>query len=267
MNPNNPYEQQPYQPPQAGTPPMQPPVGGQSPYGQPLSPQQQPVQPQQWTQQPQPISPPSDPLPQQTPQPLADFNSDYLNQIAPKQNKPVKKFGVIALIIGVLLAAGVAVMLLLGAGAPDFATQSKDVQGRINTLLTVADSQQRNLKENDISIANSTLSSALTTMNTDLGTIMKARGVKGASTGKVNPSKTELAYAEALQKKLDDAYQRGTLDRNYTSQMTYELTILRGKLTMLKDSGKSKSVTEFANSAIQNVDAILTAYNNFSATK
>lgn len=177
------------------------------------------------------------------------------------------KIGIFALIGGVLAAVAIAVFMILGSGGPDFATQAKDIQGRINSLMTVADSQQTHLKENDISLANSTLSSALTTMNTDLVTIMKARGVKGASTGKVNPTKTEQAYAETLQKKLDDAYQRGTLDRNYTSQMTYELTILRGKLTKLKNSGKSKSVTEFSNTAIKNVDAILAAYNNFSATK
>jgi cell division protein FtsL len=268
MNPNNPYEQPGTQPQSGPQPPVQPQpplTSGQPQYGQPVPPQQPAVAP--WPAQPQLTSPQPEPLAQPTPQPLAQFNSDYLNQIAPQSKKPVNKFGMIALIGGVLLAAIIAVILLIGSGGPDFATQAKDVQGRINTLQEVADSQQTHLKENDISLANSTLSSALTTMNTDLGTIMKSKGVKGASATKVNPTKTELAYATTLQKKLDDAYQRGTLDRTYTTQMTYELTILRGKLTKLTHSANSKSVTEFSDTAIQNVDAILAAYNKFSSTK
>jgi hypothetical protein len=49
--------------------------------------------------------------------------------------------------------------------------------------------------------------------------------------------------------------------------MTYELTVLRSKLTRMKTAANSKSVTAYVDSAVANIDPILKAYNAFSATK
>ena len=72
---------------------------------------------------------------------------------------------------------------------------------------------------------------------------MKERKLKTSE--KSAAAKTEKAYSDELAKTLDDSYQRGTLDRTYTSQMTYELTVLKSKLTKLQRSTKSKELTEF----------------------
>jgi hypothetical protein len=207
---------------------------------------------------------------QNTPQaaePTTQYSVDYLNQIAPTQKKSTNRFAVIALIAGVLLATIVAVFVLANAGPPDFSTQAKGVQARITTLQTVADGQQTHLNENAISEANSSLSSALTSMNTELSAIMKAKGLKATDAAKATVTKTEKTYAIALVKKLDDSYQRGTLDRTYAAQMTYELTVLRSQLNRMKNTANSKSVTAYVDSAVTNIDAILKAYDAFSATK
>ncbi len=257
MNPDNPYQPTP-------RPDGQP---SEPPYGTP----QQQQQPQQYNPQPLP-----QPIPlgaaavQNTPQPLAasdQYSVDYLNQIAPVQQKSINRFAIFALIGGVLVAVVAAILIFANAGPPDFSTQAKGIQSRITTLQSVADSQQINLKENSISEANSTLSSALTSMSTELTALMKTKGIKATSKASATVARSEKTYSATLVKKLDDSYQRGTLDRTYTTQMTYELTVLRSKLVRMDNTANSKSVTTYVKTAVTNIDAILKAYNAFSATK
>lgn len=271
MNPDNNYQPLKHPDPQ---PPAQPsfrPQGQPAPYQQPM-PNQQP--PQNGYAAPAPTNPAYErpvplaaagiePVPQQV-SPNDPYPLDYLNQIAPVEKKSVNKFAVFALIGSVLLVAIAAVILFASSGPPDFSTQAKAVQSRITTLQTVADAQQSHLKETAISEANSSLASALTSMDAELSTIMKTKGIKKSPAA---AKSTEKAYADALSKKLDDSYQRGTLDRTYAAQMTYELTVLKSRLNRMKNSANSKSVTTYVNSAVVNIDAILKAYSKFSATK
>lgn len=281
MNPDNAYqptprpEVQPMEPAYGAPSPTQ--YSGSTPLPQPAL--QQPVLQATPTTEPA-FSPTSTPLPRPIPLSAAtiqnntqlsgsneQYSVDYLNQIAPSQKKSTSRFAVFAPIGGIILVALAAVIIFANAGPPDFSTQAKSAQSRIITLQTVADGQQTHLKENTISEANSSLASALTSMNTELTAIMKTKGIRVADSTKVAVSKTEKAYAENLTKKLDDSYQRGTLDRTYASQMTYELTVLRSTLNRMKNTANSKSVTTYVNSAVTNIDAILKAYNAFSATK
>jgi hypothetical protein len=274
MNPQDPYPpaQQPTTPPAAPAPDTYP-QAAQPGYTTPQPPMPQQVAPSQPAQpESQPVDYPR-PMPlgaaahQPQQQPQTAYNADYLNQIAPKTTVKTNRFAVFGLIGAVLLLVIAAVVIFANAGPPDFSTQAKAIQSRLTTLQTVADSQQPNLKENAISEANSSLSSALTSTSTDLATLMKTKGIKASSDASKNVSKTEKAYADALKKKLDDSYQRGTLDRTYTTQMTYELTVLKNKLIRMKNTANSKSVTNFVDAANANIDAILKTYSAFSATK
>ena len=274
MYPQNPYEpgrtpQQPAEPPTLShsgpvvplyPTPVQPSAYSEQPYQQPPTPA--PVQPDTPAPQPAPLSS----VPHPGYEPRDEFSIDYLNQIAPTQQKPVNRLAVFGLIGGILAAAAIAVVLLTSSGGATPSTQMQQTLARIGTLQTVADAQQKHLAENDINQANATLSSALSSMKTDLTAIMKTKGVKVADKKSASTT-TETAYLTKLQKKLDDSYQRGTLDRTYTSQMTYELTLLRSKLKKLQSGSDSKSLTAFCTSAITNVDAILKAYANFTETK
>jgi hypothetical protein len=77
----------------------------------------------------------------------------------------------------------------------------------------------------------------------------------------------ETAYKTALLKTLDDAYQRGTLDRTYPVQMTYELTLLRGMVVKLQNNTKESDVQSFCAASLKNIDIILKLYADFDATK
>ena len=243
MNPEQFPVPQPSQPPSEGVPPVAPQA-----FSQP------PVAPSSFETQ-APTSTTSDML-----------GTGYLDKIAPTEKKTINRFAIFGLIGGVLVLVIVILAILMNSSGPSLATQAKSINARIATLQTVTDAQQKHLKENSISEANTTLASVLTSMNTDLAGIMKTKKIT-ASDSKTKVASEEKAYSSTLAKKLDDAYQRGTLDRIYAPQMVYELSIMRSKLVALKKSSTSDSIDTFCNTSIANVDAVLKAFTAFSSTK
>ncbi len=196
--------------------------------------------------------------------PVPAYATNYLDQIAAKpQAKGPNKLAIIALVGGVLVAAVLALLLINGLGSPDFTGQAKTINARIDTLQTVATAQQKHLTENVITEANATLSSSLTTMNTDLASLSTSKE-KNADQ---STAALETVYQTTLAATLDAAYQRGTLDRTYTVQMTYELTILRTMLVELKTNASRDDTKQFCDTSIANLDSILKLYANFYATK
>ena len=78
---------------------------------------------------------------------------------------------------------------------------------------------------------------------------------------------SEKKYLESIEKKLNDAHQKGILDRTYTTRMTYELSLLKTQINKLKRATKNKDITEFCDASIKNINTILAAYDKFSASK
>ncbi len=255
MNPEQPQQPQPQQPPQPqpGQPDPQPqqPAAGQSSFTPP----------------PQFNIPAQGPQPLNQQQPPEQIDVNYLDQIAPQKQVTLNRFAVFGLIGGVLMAALAAVLILVNSGGPNLNTQLLTIHSRVGTLQEVASEQRTHLNENQINQANATLESALTTMDTELTSILESKKISIKSGQAKNIDKKEETYASALKQKLDDSYQRGTLDRTYTTQMTYELTIFKNKLETLKRESKSESIDTFCTDAIANLDAILATYSDFTATK
>ena len=257
MNPQDPSTPPPQTP--------QPPHGGSLP---PVDLSLYPQQPAASTQPPQappayqaPTTPPS-PVPEQ---PTPDSGIDYLNSIAPNQQKMASKFAIFGLIGGVLLAAIFAVLIIATPKGESSSKLIPPIAGRIATLETVTSNQQNHLNENQISETNASLNSALGSMDSDIQKIITSQKLSKSQT-KAQVS-AETAYANKLSKTFDDAYQRGTLDRTYTTQMIYELTILKNQITSLKKSTKNKDVQAFCESSITNIDTVLNSYDSFNASK
>ena len=189
---------------------------------------------------------------------------DYLNRIAPLEERTVNRFAVFGLIGAAIVSAIVLLVVMVSSQGPDANGQIPTISDRINTLSSVSKNETTKLTQLEISEANASLSSTLTSMKSQLDAIIKERKLK--SSGSVK--KEEKAYLEKLQKKLDDAHQKGTLDRTYTTAMTYELSILKSQVNKLKrSSGNNKSIAAFCNSSITSIDTILASYSKFSASK
>lgn len=274
-NPNQPNQQG-----SSGLPPVQPQQYPQNTqqgypqqpqYSQNTNPYQQPqyssYPEQQYAQDPYQQTAQYGPQPQslnsyQTPSPNDDTTTvDYLNKIAPKEQKTLNKIAVFALIGAIIASAIVIMIILINPGKPSTNNLIQPISDRADTLETVVGDNEGRLSQTEIAEANTALDSTLSTISSQLKTIIKERKIKKTST------KTEKAYLTALQDKLDSAYQKGTLDRSYTTTMTYELTIFKTQLSKLQKTSTDSSIKSFCKESISNIDTILTAYNNFTASK
>ncbi len=233
---------------------------------QPSYPPNPPAAPATYTPA-QPLQPLA-PLPQSTtPQPLP---VDYLNQIAApmpvKKVSPIVLYGAIAGVIAFMIGA---FLLINSLSKPtDFTTQARSLQSRLATLQTVVEQQQKRLQQNQLSSMNSTLKTSILSMNSDLNTILAARGIKSTdATVAATAKKTEQPYLTKLTTKLDDAYLTGTLDRSYASQMAYELTIVKSMMQSLRSSANAKSVNEFYDHNIKTITTAIDEFSKFTSSK
>lgn len=191
-----------------------------------------------------------------------DYNTvDYLNRIAPQEQHTINRIAIFALIGTVIASVIIILILIINPGASDANSLIQPIRDRTDTLNKVVDENEGRLTQTEIAEANTALNSTLTTMQTRLDAIIKERKIQKKS------SSTEKSYLEALQKKLNDSYQKGKLDSSYATAMTYELTILKSQLNKLKKVSDSKSIRSFCDESINNINVILKAYHDFASTK
>lgn len=256
MQPQNPFQPQQGQPTQPGF------QGSASPY-----------QPQQYQAPAQNYgTPQQQPYVGTEPQPavanVTQYPVDYLNQIA--QPVPVKKaspmfiFGIIG---AVLLIAGLAMFMLIKSTAPpDVGTQLYGLQARLETLTSVMSNTGSRLTQSNLSSINSGLGATMKSMQADLKAYMDGRGLKDKKSADA-AQKSEASYAAKLSQTLDDAYLTGTLDRSYSSEMTYQLTILKSKLQKVKATAKSKAFNELYDKNVPSLDTQSDLLTKFQSTK
>ena len=199
-------------------------------------------------------------------EPDTSFPVDYLNEIAPKQ-QPVQmnRFAVFGLIGGVLLLAFAIVMMMVNS-QPNYTKQAQSTLARIETLQAATKEQQSRLTENELSSMNTTLTTSLGSMGTELKSSLKDAKIKTELVG--DAKKTEKAYSDKLSKTLEDAYLTGSLDRVYAREMSYQLSILKSYLQKLKTaSGNRKAIADYVATNSKTLDAATKSFSNFTSTK
>lgn len=175
---------------------------------------------------------------------------------------------VFGLIGGVLLlVAGLMFFLIRSAAPPDVSTQVYALQARIDTLSKVTSEQGKYLTQNELSGINSTLGASLTSMTTDLSAYAKLRGISSTTKAATSAKTTETAYYTALSKKLGDAYLLGTLDRTYSTEMKYQLGILKSKILLIKTAANSKTYNDFYTPSVTSIDTVSNLLSSFQSTK
>ncbi len=199
-------------------------------------------------------------------EPDTSFPVDYLNEIAPKQQPvQINRFAVFGLIGGVLLLAFAIVMMMVNS-QPNYTKQAQSTLARIETLQAATKEQQSRLTENELSSMNTTLTTSLGSMGTELKSSLKDAKIKTELLG--DAKKTEKAYSDKLSKTLEDAYLTGALDRVYAREMSYQLSILKSYLQKLKTaSGNRKAIADYVATNSKTLDAATKSFSNFTSTK
>lgn len=229
-----------------------------------------------------PLTPPPTPAPPYVAPAQADYQApetqatnnlnqypvDYLNQIATplpvKKASPLLVFGLIG---GVLLTVGLALFMVIQSTAPpNVSMQLYSLQTRLDTLDRVSNEQGARLTQNNLSSINSTLDTTIKSMQANLKSYMDSKGYKDTKTI-ATVKKTESSYYDKLSQGLNDAYLTGTLDRSYSSEMPYQLTVLKSKLQKLKAAANSKSFTEFYDKNVPSLNIAIDQLAKFQSTK
>lgn len=240
MDPNSPY-------PQPSTP--QPPATGTG------------AQPNAYPPQPQTA--------QQLGGAATQYPVDYLNQIS--TNQPVKKLSPVVLfaaIGGVILLAIVTMFMLFQSASPaSSSAQLYGLQERINTLDKITAEQGKHLTQTGLASINSTTGAMLKSMNQDVASYAKDRGLNSASKEATKAKNTEKSYYEELSTKLNNAYLTGTLDRVYSSEIAYQLSMLKSKMLSVKTAVKSKKFDEIYQTNIESLNTVSEKLASFQNTK
>lgn len=250
----------PNQPSQPGSP--YPPTS--NPYNtQPTSYPQQVPQPQPWNTAPQ--QQPGVPSANYGPAPAAPatYTADYLDQIAPPPAGPKLMGGnfmwiLIGLAVVFMFAVG---LLTLTSGGNNTAT-AQSVYLRVENLGTVSDNYRRYLKSTKLTTANTNLKIFLSNARRDITDPLVQNGVDLAKISKETKDK-EVAAADEITAKLEDARLNAILDRTYAREMAYQTQLLIEQYNKMAKN-PSPLIADNAKKTIPNLEPLQKTFAEFN---
>lgn len=218
---------------------------------QPSSPRPQPpaFQPMQTPAQPQPATP--------------QYSIDYLNQIAPQPKKAGLNNKTFFLLIGggLLFAIIVGVLAFSSGSGPK--QQMETLAARMQTLQTISQNAQKNIKSGTLRSTNSNLSIFLTNANHDIADPLKKNGI---DIKKLDKKIVAAEKDDALTAKLEDARLNAVYDQTYAREMGYQLATVKALMKTIYNKSKSKSMKDFLSKTNDNLAPITKQLDDFNPT-
>lgn len=196
----------------------------------------------------------------------ADYSVDYLNQIAggPQQTAggPSKLVMIIAAVVGLLAVVLFAAMIL--TAGPSGADRASDVYLRLETLKELSQSQQENLRDNELRAINSGLSLQLTNTLASATEPLAAVGVDTEAIDERARAQEE-AYKQALIEQFEDAALNVQLDATYSREMAFQLETLRALLESAYRQSNSERLRTFLDETARDLYPFNEKFSNFQA--
>lgn len=172
------------------------------------------------------------------------YSIDYLNQIAPQPQKPKLSNKLFLLIVGggLVFAIIVGMMVFSGGGATGPKEKMQTLAARMETLRSISDKAQKNIKSGPLRSTNSNLTIFLSNANHDIAEPFKAAGV---DIKRLDREIVAAEKGEALSSKLEDARLNAVFDRTYAREMSYQLETLAALMKDIHSKTNSKSLKAF----------------------
>lgn len=198
--------------------------------------------------------------------PNSQYPIDYLNQIAPQAKKsgPSNRILVLVVIIGAVLALIVGFIMLMSSGSgPTNASQT--LAARLQTLQTVSDKSQKNIKSSALRGINSNLKIFLTSANRDIAAPLSETGIDVKALDKsivAKESGTELSES------LENARLNANFDNTYAREMSFQLATLDAVMGDIYAKTKNEDLKTFlvtTNDNLQPIKKQLDEFNNTSS--
>lgn len=190
---------------------------------------------------------------------------DYLNQIAPQQNKKAPfRFTLRTVILAAIAAIVLIAIIAIVAGAIGNSRKApwEQLAARLNTTTTIANNSTSLIKNSQLRSLNSSLKLTLTNTSRDLTPPLTKLGI--------NPQKLPDSVVKAenntgMTDRLEDARLNAKYDSTYAREMSYQLaTILSLYQKLYTTSGTQTKATLTA--AYNNLQPIQKDLANFSSS-
>lgn len=191
------------------------------------------------------------------------YSIDYLNEIAPQQQKSPMNNKMFFFVIGggLLLALIIGFFVLFNGGGGK--TKNMEVlAARLQTLETVATESQKNIKSGELRNTNSNLTIFLTNTNRD---ITEQLATSGINTEKLSESVKSAEDGAKLKETLEDARLNAVFDRTYAREMSYQLETVSGLLVELYNNTNRQSFKDFLETTDKNLNPLIEQFSEFNA--
>lgn len=193
---------------------------------------------------------------------------DYLNQIAPPPQPAGfdRKSKIIMAVLGAIGVLSLVFILMMSTGqtADDSSTPMK-IAARLQKLETIATKYNDKLRDSDLQMANSSLVAVLMTANQSIAEPLAAVSVDAKKKAKEIAA---LDPSTEIEEDLDDKFLTtgGMLDTHYGTTMNSQLVDTIMIMKRLSSSTNSKSMKEFLNKNITDLETLQKQFEKFSAS-
>jgi lipopolysaccharide export LptBFGC system permease protein LptF len=191
---------------------------------------------------------------------------DYLNQIAPQQQKPglsKRSLFIVVFGIGAILALVVGMLLFINGRSSGPTADLQTLTIRMQAMQTIADSSQKNIKSSALRGINSNLKILLTNANRDIVAPLAKNNIDIKKLDKTLIAKEKT---DTLSADLEEARLNGNYDDTYAREMSFQLTTLAILMEDIHTQTKSASTKEFLEATDKNLQPIKKQLDEFNST-
>ncbi|MCA9341619.1 hypothetical protein KC952_03750 [Candidatus Saccharibacteria bacterium] len=186
------------------------------------------------------------------------LDASYLDQIAaPAQQKIMNPFILWGLIGGALLIVIIFIMVLFSSGQPSSAQRMNNFLFRVDALNSLVKDSQKTIRNPKLHTANGSLSSILTSIQTETTKFLNKSGSSDKKV-RLKPPKGSPILAEYIQinKKIDEARLNAIFDRVYAREVAYQIAKLRTEMVPIYKDTSSKKIREFLENSDKDLKAL-----------
>lgn len=199
------------------------------------------------------------------PNPPVPSSVDYLNQIAPKQQKksPLSGGPRLLIIIGALLVIVVVIVaIVLNVISQSTQRPLEQLAARLTSTQTIVASAKANLKSSELRGLNSNLGLYLTNTNRDISKPLLSAGV---NTEKLDKNILSEESATPILDRLEDARLNAVYDRTYAREMAYQLETLITLMKQIYSNSGNKDLKAFLQTTYASLEPTQKAFAEFNA--
>jgi hypothetical protein len=190
---------------------------------------------------------------------------DYLNQIAPKQQKKLsfaRGPRLLILIGAILVLVVIAAAIVLNIISQSTRYPLEQMTARLNATQEIVTSAKSNLKNSELRGLNSNLGLYLTNTNRDIAEPLLSAGV---NVDKLDEKVVSDESSEPILSRLEDARLNAIYDRTYAREMAYQLETLIALMKQIYSSTGNSELKEFLQTTYASLEPTQKAFAEFNA--